>query len=215
MSHGHNKSGAAPAHDKPHEVHAHEKAPEQHAPHRPDKDKDKDKDEGKWKFQILGDKEADFTDRAFFKGAIGHAWIRLLDPEGGYDSWGYWPDIEGGHRVDPRQPYKSVPGKVRHPDEAHSPTAMHTYEVDQAAAESVNKAAKAKADAPGMYNLFTYNCTSFAADMAKVAGVPVPSHSTLGIANPNALVAGISEMNKKQGEDAMERPLPPNGGGGH
>jgi hypothetical protein len=65
-----------------------------------------------------------------------------------------------------------------------------------------------------MYNLFSRNCVHFAHDMCGAAGVNAPSLSTLGIANPNALQAGIEAMNKSQGEDAMERPLPDSKFGG-
>ena len=205
---------------------AHEKAPDEKpaghdvAPSEGKKDTAPDADTlakpaAKFKFQLLADKEADFLDRSFIRDfRIGHAWIRLLDPEGSYNSWGYWPDIAGGHAVNPMQPWKSVPGKVRSPDDSHSPTAMHTYEVDHAAAERVQKAAAHKMASPGQYNLLTYNCVDFAAEMAHAAGVSAPSHATLGIANPNALFAGLTALNKHEGKDGMEHALPGSGAGG-
>jgi len=163
-----------------------------------------------WKFQLLADREAKWTDSHYWKDfAVGHAWIRLLNPAGGHDSWGYWPDLEGGFGVDTGAPWKSVPGRVRHPDNAHSPTAMQTHEISAEKAEKVTEAANAKEGSPGQYNLFTYNCTTFATAMAHVAGVPVPSYSALAIANPNSLFAGIEASNQQKGLTPMEQPLPP------
>jgi len=163
-----------------------------------------------WKFQLLVDREAKWSESRYWKEfAIGHAWIRVLGPDNTHDSWGYWPDLEGGHAVDPSAPWKSIPGKVRHPDDAHSPNAMQTTPITEDVAGKVRDAANAKEGSPGNYNLFTYNCTTFAAQMAKIAGAPVPSFSTLGIANPNSLFSGIEASNKSAGKDPMEQPLPP------
>ena len=167
---------------------------------------------GKVKFQLLADREATWGEAKYWKEfAIGHAWIRLIRADGSVDSWGYWPDIWSGHSVDPQAPWKSVPGKVLHPDTEHSPNAIQTTEIAGETADKVVKAANAKEASPGSYNLFSYNCTTFAADMAKLAGVPLPSFSTLGIANPNALFAGIEAKNRSRGLTPMETPLPRDG----
>jgi hypothetical protein len=162
----------------------------------------------KYRFQMLADRSAKWSESRYWKElAIGHAWIRLLAPSGDADSWGYWPDLWGGHAVDPKAPWKSVPGKVLHPDNEHAPNAIKTYEVDRKAADKVTKAANAKESSPGSYNLFSYNCTTFVCEMAKVAGVPVPSASTLGIKNPNDLFSDIQELNAKDGLDPMENKI--------
>ena len=191
-----------PSHEsEAHEEEAHEQPP-QH--------------QEKVKFQLLADREATWGQSRYWKEfAIGHAWIRMIKPSGATDSWGYWPDLEGGHAVDPHAPWKSVPGRVRHPDTDHSPNAMQTHEIDAEHAAKVEKAANDKEASPGNYNLFSYNCTTFAAQMAKIAGVPVPSFSTLGIANPNALFSGIESDNKQKGLTPMETPLPRDGVIGH
>ena len=169
-----------------------------------------DDDAGTYRFQILADREARWTESRYFKDfAIGHSWVRLIDPAGSVDSWGYWPDLEGGFGVDTSAPWKSIPGRVRHPDTSHSPNAMLSYDIDAKAAKKVATHGNDKHSSPGMYNLFTYNCTTFACDMAKEAGVPVPSAATLGIKNPNDLYAGIQAMNAANGLDAMGKAPPP------
>ncbi|HTM20933.1 MAG TPA: hypothetical protein VL172_10505 [Kofleriaceae bacterium] len=164
---------------------------------------------GKFKFQMLADREARWNESRFWKEfRIGHSWIRLIDPAGAVDSWGYWPDLWGGHAVDPKHPWKSVPGKVLHPDTEHAPNAIKTYEIDAKQAGKLTKAANDKEASPGSYNLFTYNCTTFVQDMARHAGVPVPSASTLGVANPNDLFQAIEKLNRNDGLDAMGNALP-------
>lgn len=162
------------------------------------------------KVQLLVDREATFGEaRCWREFAVGHAWIRLIKADGSVDSWGYWPDLWSGHGVDTSAPWKSVPGKVLHPDDQHSPNGVMTTSISQEKADAVEKAANAKEASPGMYNLFTYNCTTFATDLAKLAGAPVPSFSMLGIANPNALFAGVESANKARELTPMETPLPP------
>lgn len=163
-----------------------------------------------FRFQVLADREARWSESRYFRDfAIGHSWVRLITPAGDVDSWGYWPDLEGGHAVNPSRPWQSIPGKVRHPDTAHVPNAMLSYDIDAKTAKKVAKFGNDKEAAPGMYNLFNYNCTTFACEMAKTAGVPVPSASTLGIKNPNDLYAGIQAMNADRGLDAMgQQPQP-------
>ncbi len=161
----------------------------------------------KFKFQILTDEQAHFTDISYYTGLkVGHAWVRMITPEQSVTSWGFWP--ADGHKVNPLMPWKSIAGQVRSPDDTHSPTGMHTYEIDAEAAQRMETAAARRAASPGEYNLFHRNCVNFAHDMCDAAGVSAPSLSTLGIANPNALQAGIEKLNQQKGEDAMERPLP-------
>lgn len=158
----------------------------------------------KWTFKVLADREASWTESRYWKDfAIGHSWIQLMGPDGSVSSWGYWPDLEGGYGIDPGAPHKSVPGRVRHPDTAHSPNAQAIYELEDAQAKKVSKAAMAKHSSPGMYNMFTYNCTTFAIEMAEAAGVAAPSGTLMGIANPNSFYKGIQSYNKKRGLDVM------------
>ncbi len=157
---------------------------------------------GGFKFQLLVDREARWSELEFWSRlAVGHAWIRLIEPTGSYDSWGFWPQDKA--QVSLRAPWRSVPGSVHHPDEAHAPNAIHSYDIDAEAAERLEKEAESKTAAPPMYNLFSYNCVNFALDMAQVAGVAAPSASTLGVANPNDLFADIEKLNADRGLDPM------------
>ena len=161
----------------------------------------------KQQFQILADSGA------YFAGIpatleVGHAWIRVVD-DNGARSWGLWP--VGKFPIDAA--FKSVPGEVKSPDDSHSPTAMHTYEVEQAQAEKVVAAAEEQRKSPPDYNLFTHNCVHFCAEMAAQAGVSPPSFKgLLGIANPASLASGIAQLNKKEGENALGQPIAPPGG---
>ena len=163
------------------------------------------------KFQLLADREATWGQSRYWKEfAIGHAGSRSSRPAA-TDSWGYWPDLEGGHAARSATRRGSRCRARLHPDTDHSPNAIQTHEIDAEHAEKVEKAANDKEASPGSYNLFSYNCTTFATQMAKIAGVPVPSFSTLGIANPNSLFAGHRERNKAKGLTPMETPLPRDG----
>jgi hypothetical protein len=135
---------------------------------------------------------------------VGHAWVRIVSGDHA-TSWGFWPVGKM-----PLQGLTPTPGEVRSPDEGHSPTAMHTYDISgQQAEKATEKAAEIKKSPPD-YNLFNHNCVWFAAQVAEAAGVSPPNfRGILGIANPNALAAGLTELNKKSGENAMQQPLPP------
>jgi hypothetical protein len=160
--------------------------------------------EKKVKFQVLADAGVYYAGIPA-TAKIGHAWIRLLDEESGNPSYGFWP----AERVR-LAAMKSVKGAVRSPDNANSPTAIHTYEISAEKAQAVTRAAEAERAAPRDYNLFSHNCVHFAAEMAGVAGVSAPSfQGVLGIANPNALAQGIAAMNERDGKDAMGNDLPP------
>jgi hypothetical protein len=167
-----------------------------------------------WTLQLLADKEASWSESRFWRDfAVGHSWARLISPEGDVDSWGYWPDLWSGHGVNPSQPWKSVPGKVLHPDEEHAPNAMLTYKVTAKQAEAAADHGNAREASPGMYNLFSYNCTTFACEMAEAAGQSAPSGATLGIKNPNDLYADIIARNAGLGLDPMGRQVEAQGEG--
>jgi hypothetical protein len=131
-------------------------------------------------------------------GNVGHTWVKLSDDAGNRFSYGFWPET-GFMR---EKPFSSVKGCVHHPDTRHEPPRATEYkEVNYPltmarygrALGHAQRVCGAKPD----YNLFSYNCTSFAIDVAKAAGVSPPSSTTLAIHNPNALYEGMEERREE------------------
>ena len=151
----------------------------------------------------------------------------------GYASWGFWPLInrtgdmtlpeQSQQRVDAGltpgsgtsnntahsgfslNPFKWVPGRVEEPDNAHTPKGTKSFNINQ---EQVNRLlgyidGKKNAD----YNLYRYNCTTFAVDAVKAAGQSAPGGSMLGVCLPNALYKDLYEMQQKGDQDVTLAPL--------
>lgn len=152
----------------------------------------------KFKFQILADHQARWSESEHWKNVqVGHAWVRLVNPVGLAESWGYWPAEE----VPVSAPWASVRGEVRNPDNEHMPPGQSmadidhaNFEIDQAAANRVMKAASTRVTDPGQYNLLNHNCADFAVEMAKAAGVDVPASLLAKIANPNVLYSSLAQL---------------------
>jgi hypothetical protein len=168
----------------------------------------------KYKFQILADHQARWDESEQWKSVqVGHAWVRLVNPIGLAESWGYWPAEE----VPVSAPWASVRGEVRNPDNEHMPAGQSlsdvehaSFEIDQAAANRVMKAATNRVTDPGMYNLLNHNCADFAAEMAKAAGVDVPISLLSNIANPNVLYSSLAQL---EAGKAAEKKAPAAEGG--
>jgi hypothetical protein len=152
----------------------------------------------KYQFQILADHQARWEQSEHWKTVqVGHAWVRLVNPIGLAESWGYWPAEE----VPVSAPWASVRGEVRNPDNEHMPAGQSladvkhaSFEIDQAAADRVTKAATNRVTDPGVYNLLNHNCADFAVEMAKAAGVDVPMSLLSNIANPNMLYSSLAQI---------------------
>lgn len=148
----------------------------------------------------------------------------------GYASFGFWPLInrtgdmtlpddaqqrvdagltpgsgtsnDTAHRGFSLNPFKWVPGRVEEPDLSHAPKGTKTYSLNQ---EEVNKllayvSSKRNSD----YNLYKFNCTTFAVDAVKAAGKAAPSGTMLGgICLPNALYRDLYEMQQRGDTDVQ------------
>jgi len=95
----------------------------------------------------------------------------------------------------------------RYLDIAHEPPNAKSYlakeyTVDNANFQNALHHAQSVCAAKPSYNLATYNCTSFAIDVAKAAKVSPPSSTTLAIHNPNALYEGI-EKDRGEGHPGL------------
>jgi hypothetical protein len=172
-----------------------------------------------WKLTLAVDVEEKGLKR-IKSGNVGHTWVKLSASNGDKWSYGFWPQV--GYNAD--KPWAPVAGCVHHPDVSHEPPRATEYDdidYDVSSAAFTNALDYAEAQVKGKpdYKLFSYNCTSFAIEMAKSAGITPPDATTLTIPNPNALAEGIDEEKKKRAEDAADaaagpRPeLPPGGTG--
>lgn len=104
-------------------------------------------------------------------------------------------------------PLKDVPGRVEEPDNAHSPKATKAYEIQQTDVESMMT--YVNGNRGHSYNLYGYNCTTFAVEAVNAANQNAPSGSNLGICLPNALYKDIYEMQKNGDSSVTTAPLQP------
>ena len=161
------------------------------------------------------------------EGSVGHAWVSLHwnDPtavpadihanhkpflQQGDDPFGFWPKmfqdydpiLDQWQEAEDRVGYSSnpfnsyVPGQMLHPDRMHTPRASQIYQITRQQADNVINYAESKRGAP--YSVYYYNCTTFAHEAAKAAGVSPPGSSTLGIHYPNALYDSIKKNHEKK-----------------
>jgi hypothetical protein len=180
-----------------------EKLPEKKPEKQPEAKQAEEKP--KFHFQVLADHTARWEQSEHWKNVpVGHAWVRLVNPIGLADSWGFWP----GEEVPVAAPWTSVRGEVRTPDEEHTPAGQTistldkaTFEIDEAAAQRVAKVASNKTSDPGQYNLLNYNCADFALELAKAAGVDVPMEVLANIANPSTLYANLAQLERARAAD--------------
>ncbi len=146
-----------------------------------------------WKLTIAVDREQEGLGR-LLTGNVGHTWVKMQDDVGTRYSYGFWPQTG----FDRSKPFNTVAGCVHHPDTAHDPPNATDYIAKEYTLTEPNydralgHAHSVCAARPG-YNLFTYNCTTFAIDVAKAAGVTPPSSTTLAVHNPNALYEGVAK----------------------
>jgi hypothetical protein len=98
---------------------------------------------------------------------------------------------------------KYVPGRVEEPDLAHGAKAMYKFPLTLAQVTSFLAYVDSKRDAP--YNLYDFNCTTFALEATEAAGQKAPSAvGKMGMTYPNALYAELYKMLKtddKKGYD--------------
>jgi hypothetical protein len=159
-------------------------------------------------------------------GEVGHSWVSLhwKDPKAvpddvnakhkpflqkGADPFGFWPRMfqdydpvlnewqSATNRVGySSNPFKSyVPGQMLHPDIMHQPKATQIYDITRTQADQVINYAESKRGA--QYSVFFYNCTTFAKEAVKAAGLNPPNASSLGICYPNALYDSIKKNHEK------------------
>ncbi len=159
-----------------------------------------------WKLTLAVDKEEEGLGR-LKSGNVGHTWVKLTDNTGTKYSYGFWPQTF----FNSKRPFSPVAGCVHHPDILHEPPKAKNYiAIDYPLTEdkylkALNYAQSICRTKPD-YNLVTYNCTSFAIDVARAAEISPPSSTTLAIHNPNALYEGIKKK-KEEGHTDVSVPF--------
>jgi hypothetical protein len=155
--------------------------------------------------------------------------------QAGYASFGFWPLInrtgdmtypddsqqrvdagltpgngtsnDTAHRGFSLNPFKWVPGRVEEPDLAHAPKGTVEYSLNLQ--ELKNMLAYVEGKKNANYNLYRFNCTTFAVDAVKAAGKSAPGGSMLGVCLPNALYADMDKMSKKGDKSVTLAPEEP------
>ncbi len=130
---------------------------------------------------------------------VGHCWVDIVKPDGRKDSWGY---TANNVRDFPRyQPWKSVEGRVLHPDGSRGATGTLATDVDEDQLAKGERWAKSQGD---KYNLFGFDgghsCATFAKDFYEEATGDSAPTGMFGavIANPNSLSAAMNKRAEKE-----------------
>lgn len=105
-------------------------------------------------------------------------------------------------------PFKSVPGRVEEPDDAHAAKGSKQYELTQPEVDKLLTYANGVRNRS--YNLYTYNCTTFAVEAVNATGHVAPSGTMFGgVALPNSLYKDILQMKVDGDASATTTPVEP------
>jgi len=134
---------------------------------------------------------------------VGHCWVDVRKPDGRKDSWGYTAkDVRSFPRS---RPWKTVGGRVLHPDGSRGATGTLTEPIDEDQLAKGERWAESQGD---NYNLFGLNgghsCATFAKGFYEEASGKKAPTGALGalIANPNSF---SDAMNKKLERDRKKK----------
>lgn len=156
-----------------------------------------------WNLTLAVDREEENVITALGSSDVGHTWVKFSDNSGTEYSYGFWPQTG----FDSKKPFRTVKGCVHHPDTSHEPPKATEY-LEKKYSLTQEKYTQGLMHAQNVckavpnYNLFTFNCTSFAIDTVKAAELSPPSSTTLAIHNPNALATGI-EKDRSEGHPLL------------
>jgi len=149
---------------------------------------------------------------------VGHCWVDVRKPDGRKDSWGYTAkDVRSFPRT---RPWKTVNGRVLHPDGSRGATGTVTEAIDEDQLAKGEKWAESQGD---KYNLFGFDggnsCATFAQGFYEEASGKKAPTGALGalIANPNSLSAAMNkklerDRKKDAPKDPAEQETDPGGG---
>lgn len=135
---------------------------------------------------------------------VGHCWVDIRKPDGRKDSWGY--TAKDVRNFPTSRPWKTVGGRVLHPDGSRGATGTLTEAIDEDQLAKGERWAESRSD---KYNLFGLNggnsCATFAQGFYEEASGKKAPTGALGalVANPNSLSAA---MNKKLERERKKNP---------
>jgi hypothetical protein len=116
---------------------------------------------------------------------FGHAWVRLIDPNGGVISIGFYPD-EAFDIAPERQPGLCMPGMLLHPDKydrigvEQLVTTIKLSELQFVDLLKWVEALQQKRWTDGLpFSLTYFNCVEFVAQVASRVGIVVPAYGAL------------------------------------
>lgn len=141
---------------------------------------------------IAADREKSHPIKGLLTGSVGHTWVKFSTDVGELSSYGLWPK-KGFNKL---MPNKTVDGCIRHPDASHdgdlaTDLKQISYDLKEEDWERARHFAVAECKRRPRYNLFTNNCTTFAIQVARTAGIAPPSSTWMAVDNPNAIYEGI------------------------
>lgn len=160
--------------------------------HKPDFEYDDMAASTVFTLKIAVDRERSNLAKSFVTGDVGHTWVKLSTDAGDVYSYGLYPKT-GFNALFPT---RTVDGCIHHPDRGHEPPLATQYKeiAYNLPADRWGAAldfAVGQCQARPRYNLFKNNCTTFAVDVARAAGVTPPAASWMAIDNPNSIYEGI------------------------
>ena len=140
---------------------------------------------------IAADRERSNVVKGLLTGGVGHTWVKFSTDTGLESSYGLWPK-RGFNKF---LPSKTVAGCIMHPDRSHdgvraTDLKQISYTLKEEDWESARQFAAAECKRSPAYNLFTSNCTTFAVQVARHAGVAPPPSTWMAIHNPNTIHQG-------------------------
>lgn len=118
---------------------------------------------------------------------VGHSWLKLVDTDGNYWTYGFWPQ----RGFNPANPKADVEGCVHHPDIAHTPTASQTFELTAEEFAAAKAKARTICEIKPKYNVFGLQCTAFVGQVLAAAGKRPALGFGLIWDSPNALDSWI------------------------
>lgn len=137
---------------------------------------------GKFLITVYADKEGPFL-LLPATHKVGHSWLKLVDNNGNYWIYGFWP--ETGYNASDTS--ADVEGCVHKPDTAHEPTSTQTIELTASEFAAAKDKAERTCISKPKYNLFGLQCTEFVRRVLAAAGKGYPGGFGLIWESPNAL----------------------------
>lgn len=106
---------------------------------------------------------------------VGHTFIRLDYGNGKVYYYGFYPNSKNGLSLDEVINKKNVTGKVKTDDDKHLWNIGISYASSKKNLDAVKDFINKSIDKKVKYNMVTYNCTTFAVEAIKKAGITPPT----------------------------------------